>query len=135
MGSDLTEGDKHLSSTSFGCLERVDFGLGRCDSNDMSGQIAVTAFPLNCRFGTRRAVPTRFNLGGTAASLARSGYFMAQPAVVAATFGGHEYALGTFADRLTNHGNHLPSQISQIMTKKNSQSQTRPAIFSCWHAV
>jgi hypothetical protein len=48
---------------------------------------------------------------------------MAQPAVVAATFGGHEYTLGTFADRLTNHGNHLPSQISQIMKKKTARAK------------
>jgi hypothetical protein len=54
---------------------------------------------------------------------------MAQPAVVAATFGGHEYTLGTFADRLTNHGNHLPSQISQIMKKKQPEPNSSGHFF------
>lgn len=72
----------------------------------MRGQIAVAVFPLGGRLRAGAAVPAGFNFRRTVATLALFDDFMAQAAIVAASLCGHEGTFISFADRLTNHGNH-----------------------------
>jgi hypothetical protein len=84
----------------------------------VSGQVAIAVFPLGGRLGTGTAIPAGFNFRGTVAPFARFDDFVAQSTIVAAAFGGHKCTLITFADRLTNHGNHPPSYSRYFVHKK-----------------
>jgi hypothetical protein len=70
-------------------------------------QVAVTLFPFDGRLGASAAVPTGAKLGRTIAALARFDDLMAESTVVAASLSGHKCTLGTFANGITNHNNHL----------------------------
>jgi hypothetical protein len=72
----------------------------------MSCQIAVAVFPFDGRFRASRTIPTGLDLGRTIATLARLDELFARASIVAAAFGGHKRAFGTFANGVTNHGNH-----------------------------
>ena len=84
----------------------------------MGGQIAIAVLPFDGGFGTSTTVPAGLDFGCTVATFARFYDFMAKPAVVTASLGGHESALTTFTNGLTNHGINSPFH---MIAQKNGQ--------------
>ena len=77
----------------------------------MGGQITTADFPFDRRLRAGTAVPSGFKLRSPVASLTSFNDFMADTAVIAATFGCHKDTLTSIAHGLTNHGNHPPFKL------------------------
>jgi hypothetical protein len=86
----------------------------------MRSQITIAVFPFRGWFGAGTAVPTGFNLCGSVASFACFYDFVAEATIVAAPLCGHKTTFITFANSLTNHGNH-PLLNKNIWAIKNGQ--------------
>ena len=96
-----------LTASSFGCFQWIDFCFrGYYGRGNVGRQIAVAVFPLDGRLGAGAAVPAGLELGCAVATCTGFNDLTADTAVVSASFSGHEAAIRTFANGLTNHGYH-----------------------------
>ena len=115
--------NRPLSTSAFGCFQRVNFGLGFVGFNGQMGrQITIAVFPLNGRFRTGGAVPTGRKFGAALAAIALLDDLVTNSTIIGASFSGHKGALHAFFNCCANHWNHpLPA-----LNNKKSGSRFRP---------
>jgi hypothetical protein len=92
------------------CLKRIDFlcALNDC-AFDVRSSRTFSCRPFAGRVGVNLAVPARGYIKYLAAITAQLQNSMTAPSIESATFLGHEAAVLSIFDGLTNHGKLTPS--------------------------